>query len=183
MICWKKNVPFSIKLPWCLCCIWGGRGQTLSILFHSTICLYLGQQNNVLISVAWNQGGKKNLPTLLLLFKVILVLLQPLNFYINFIIILSRKPSGILSGIAMNVKLGLWRIGYLTVLNLTLTKENSLMKIWLLSILLDTLRLRRSKIFIIELQHVMSLLCNVCFIKATSELWWILHSWIVFWLS
>ena len=50
MICWKKNVPFSIKLPWCLCCIWGGRGQTLSILFHSTICLYLGQQNNVLIS-------------------------------------------------------------------------------------------------------------------------------------
>lgn len=47
-----------------------------------------------------------------------MVLLQPLNFYINFIIILSRKPSGILSGIAMNVKLGLWRIGYLTALNL-----------------------------------------------------------------
>ena len=97
--------------------VYEGIGSKLSSLFHSTICLYLGQQNNVLISVAWNQG-EKNLPTLFLLFKVILVLLQPLNFYINFIIILSRKPSGILSGIAMTIKLGLWRIGYLTVLNL-----------------------------------------------------------------
>ena len=29
-----------------------GVGGKLSILLHSTICLYLGQQNNVLISVA-----------------------------------------------------------------------------------------------------------------------------------
>ena len=50
--------------------------------------------------------------------NIILASLGRLHFFVDFIIILSRKPSGILSGIAMNVKLGLWKIGYLTVLNL-----------------------------------------------------------------
>lgn len=94
-----KNYSFPTEIPWNLhwkpidhnLCVSG-----LSILFHWSVCLFLCQyhQNLDYWSFIVNfELGSVNLPTLFFIFKIILVILGPLQIHLHFRIIIFHTKS------------------------------------------------------------------------------------------